>query len=427
MQTTQIRFPRSRIRPARWLIAAAAVAVAAACNDPADPGGPAPKLEALPRPLTAAEQSVRNASNTFSFAWWKVLNEAQPDENVFVSPLSASFALGMTMNGAKGQTFSEMQGALQFGQTPLSDINAGYRSLIDMLVGLDPAVTASIANSIWYRDDFAFHQTFFDTVSKYFDARVQGLDFSNSTASLAAINGWVNSKTNGKIPTIVEEISSDAVMYLINAIYFNAKWRERFDPARTTDDSFRRADGQSEPMRLMHRTGTMGYAESGSWQAVDLAYGNSAFTMTVVLPNEGTGVDEVAASLTSSSWSDLTSSLTEREVNLSLPKLRLRYERTLNEDLRALGMVVPFVGDVADFTGMSPGGDHLYISNVKQKAYVDVDEEGTEAAAVTSVEIRTTSAPIVPVVRVDRPYIFVLRERLSGTILFMGKVVSVAQ
>jgi serpin B len=319
-----------------------------------------------------------------------------------------------------------MRRALQFGTTSLSDINAGYKSLIGLLVGLDPAVTTSIANSIWYRNDFAFHQTFFDTVSKYFNAEVAGLDFTNQPASLAAINGWVNANTAGKIPTILDAIPGNAVMYLINAIYFNGRWREKFDATKTTSESFRRAGGV-DPMRLMHRTGDMGYAESPTWQAVDLPYGNSAFTMTVVLPKETSDVETVAASLNPSTWNALTAALSEREVELSLPRLRMSYERTLNDDLKSLGMVIPFIGDAADFTGMSPNGHHLYISNVKQKAFVDIHEEGTEAAAATSVEIGVTSAPIIPVVRVDRPYIFVLRERLSGTILFMGKVTRIPQ
>lgn len=404
------------------------VVVATGCNnDPNDPSGLPPKLDALPRALTSAEQSVVGASNAFSFAWWNRLNTVQRDANVFVSPLSASFALGMTMNGAAGQTFAEMQSALQFGQTPLRDINEGYRSLISLLVDLDPAVTTTIANSIWHRNDFSFNQTFFDTVSKYFDADVTGLDFANTTASLAAINGWVSSNTNGKITTILDAISDNAVMYLINAIYFNARWREKFDASKTTDDSFKRAGGGLDPVRLMNRTGDMLYAESPAWQAVDLPYGNTAFSMTVVLPDETTDVETVAASFNAPTWNALTTSLVEREVQLSLPRLRLSYERTLNDDLRALGMVIPFVGDAADFTRMSPAGNRLFISNVKQKAFVDVHEEGTEAAAVTSVEVGVTSAPIIPVVRVDRPYIFVLRERLTGTILFMGKVVRIPQ
>ncbi|HYV98669.1 MAG TPA: serpin family protein [Gemmatimonadaceae bacterium] len=393
-----------------------------ACGGSTEPGTQPHKLEALPRTLTAAESKVLGAANAFSFALFDRLSAAQPGENVFVSPLSASFALGMTLNGAAGQTYTEMQSALQFAGTSLGDINAGYRSIIALLTSLDPAVKMQIANSIWYRKDFAFTQAFFDTTKTYFAAKVAPLDFSDITGSLTAINGWVNASTGGKIPTIVDAINPQDVMFLINAIYFNGGWRDKFDTHETRDDTFQPPSGPAQTVKLMHKLDTLSYAESDAWQAVDLPYGNAAFTMTVVLPKPGTNINAFAASLSASTWQSIASSFQAREIDLTLPRLKLEYERTLNDDLKALGMNVPFVGDVADFTRMSPAGNHLYISFVKQKTYVDVNEAGTEAAAATAVGISVTSAPIIPEMHVNRPYIFIIREHLSGTILFMGKV-----
>jgi serine protease inhibitor len=403
----------------------AALVIAACGGAPTETHGPPAALTTLPRDLSPAESRVRDAANAFSFAIWQQINGAQRDTNVFVSPLSASFALGMTMNGAANQTWNEMRSALQFGGATGAEIDAGYKSLIALLMSLDPGVQFQIANSIWYSAGFPFRQTFFDTTKFYFGAAVRGLDFSNVPSSLAAINGWVNSETSGRIPKVLDDIDPAEVMFLINAIYFKGSWRTRFDPAQTTASTFLASGGVSQPAQLMHRLDTLSYAETPAYQAADLPYGNSAFTMTVLLPKPGTDVEVVAASLTPAAWQALAGSFRTAKVDLSLPKLKLTYERKLNDDLRQLGMLVPFVPDVADFTQMSapPAGNHLFIDFVKQNSFVDINEEGTEAAAVTTVGIQATAAPVVIAMRVDRPYIFVLRERLSGTVLFMGKIV----
>lgn len=409
-------------RAGRAALAVAAALALSACSGSTEPGNAPERLIELPRPLTVAEENVRGAANEFAFSLFRRLTDAQSGANVFVSPLSVSMALGMTMNGADGATFDEMRSALGFEDASQQAINAGYQGLIGLLRGLDSRVEFKIANSIWYEQSFPFHQSFFDAVRVPFDAEVRGLDFA-SPAALSTINGWVNTQTNGKIPTILEAIPPDARMYLINAIYFKGSWRQRFDAGRTERAQFTAATGRKQPVSLMRSQHAMGYAETGELQAVDLAYGADAFAMTVILPKAGTDVETLAASLDAARWSTLVGALREREVDLYLPKLTLAYERSLNEDLQALGMRAPFARGGADFTRMSPSGRELFISQVKHKTYVDVHEEGTEAAAVTSVEMSVTSMPVVPTVRVDRPYLFAIRERLSGTILFVGKIV----
>jgi serpin B len=397
----------------------------AACggNSPTTPTGATPALTTLPRELTSAERSVLGASNAFSFALWKRVNLAQKDSNVFVSPLSASFSLGMAMTGTANQTFDDMRAALQFGTASLADIDAGYKSLIALLTSLDKTVTMEIANSIWYRNTFPFNQSFLDDGTNYFGATIKPLDFANVDASLSAINGWVNTQTKGKIPTIIDKIEPENVMFLINAIYFKGSWRERFNPALTQDGTFH-AVGGDQTVRLMNRHAKMLYTETATYQAVDLPYGDSAFTMTVVLPKTTTTVESLAASLDAVAWQTLTSSLHTGDIDLFLPKVKMSWMRGLIPDLKGLGMIVPFA-DGADFTRMSTRGRELYISSVRQKTFVDINEEGTEAAAVTSTGISLTSAPITTLMRVDRPFVFVIRERLSGTVLFMGKVVRI--
>lgn len=389
----------------------------AACAS--DPTGPS-TLNALPRALTDRERFVASAGNTFSFDLLRQINLDQRESNVFISPLSASMALGMTLNGAAGATADEMRRALGFGEAPQQSINEGYSGLIGLLRGLDSRTELRIGNAIFYRADFPFEQAFLETGKSYFDAEIRGLDFG-APASVKTINDWVSRSTNAKIPDIIDAIDPRDVMYLINAVYFKGSWRSRFDPQATTDAPFHAIGGASQPMKLMHQKGKLRYFETADFQAVDLPYGNSAFTMTVLLPRPGRDVNGLVAVLTEASWSEWTDRFAETEVDLYLPKLKLSYERKMNDDLKALGMRLAF--GPADFTGMSPLGRDLFIAFVKQKTFVDIHEEGTEAAAVTIVGIGVTSAPATPTMRVDRPFVFAIRERFSGTILFIGKIV----
>jgi serpin B len=418
-----MRFFRSTLISAS-LVAAASLAGCGGSSMEPSPSSQRPSaLVALPRQLTPAEQGVLAAANTYSFALWNAINPAARDSNVFVSPLSASFALGMTMNGANGQTYDEMRSALQFGGASLATIDSGYKSLIALLTGLDPLTTMQIANSIFYRKDFPFNQSFLSAASTWFDAEVKPQDFTDASGTLSAVNGWANTKTNGRIPKVLEQVKSDDVMFLLNAIYFKGVWRDKFDPAQTIDAPFHPSIGSDQAAKLMVRRAEMPYVETSTYQAVDLAYGDSAFTMTVLLPKAGTTVEQLAASLTPASWQSLTSKFGSQHVSLSLPKVTFSWKRSLVNDMKSLGMRAAFVPDGADFTRMSALGTKLYVSLLQQNTFVAIDEEGTEAAAVTTVGITATSAPLYTEMRVDRPYIFVIRERLSGTVLFMGKIV----
>jgi len=307
--------------------------------------------------------------------------------------------------------------------TAQQDINSSYKSLIALLRGLDPATDFRIANSIWYKSGFPFEQSFLTESKDFFGAEVTGLDFSDP-ASLTTINKWVDKSTNGKIKTILDEINGDDVMYLINAIYFKGDWHQRFDKAETRDAPFHSADGSSRSVRLMRQQNSLRYLETPDFQAVDLLYGNSAFSMTVLLPKAGTDVNTLVAGMTEEKWTGWTDGFQAREIELYLPKFKLEYKRLMNDDLMALGMGIAFTPKAADFTRMSPHGRELFISFVVQKTYVDVYEEGTEAAAVTGVGVSVTSLPPArPTMRVDRPFVFAIRERFSGTILFIGKIV----
>lgn len=403
----------------RWYLVPVALATLA-CSDPNDPG--ASTITELPRQLTAAEQKLVSGSNTFAFDLMRQINASQRDSNVFVSPLSASMALGMTANGAAGTTYDAMHNALRLGDATRDEVNEGYKSLIALLRGLDKSTDFRIANSIWYEKTFPFHESFLTESKTFFDAEVSGLDFA-SPAALNTINAWVDKSTNSKIPKILDAIASEEVMFLINAIYFKGTWQKQFEKSQTAVATFHAYDGTSANISLMHQSVPLRVAKTASYIAADLLYGNSAFAMTVVLPNEGVDINAVASSLTRANWSLLEQSFSDQQADLFLPKFKLTWQRQLNDDLTELGMGIAFQDSRANFTRMSPLGDRLFITKVIQKTFVDVNEEGTEAAAATSVGVGVTSAPQIVVIRVDRPFIFVIRERFSGTILFMGKIV----
>ena len=402
----------------RLIAASAAVASLAACGNPNEP--PPVPLSELPRPLSAAEGKLVTAGNIFSFALFDRVSGAQPAENIFISPLSASLALGMTMNGAAGETLSEMRSALGLGGASENEVNEGYRDLKTLLLTLDPGTQLGIANSVWYLDTFPFEQSFFTAARTYFDAEVTGLDFWSPTA-LPTINGWVARATNDRIPKVLDRIEDDSRMFLINALYFKGVWQHQFNPAETRQQPFTSVDGTKAEVPLMHQDGEFRYLQAPEVQIVELPYGNTAFTMTVLLPAPDRDINEFAASLTPELFNSWLDALGETKLSVDLPRFTLSYGRELNDELKALGMEKAFVPDGADFTRMSPLGRALFIQFVKQDTFVAVDEVGTEAAAVTTVGVSVTSAP--PAIRVDRPFVFAIRERFSGTILFIGKIV----
>ncbi|MGZ3333368.1 MAG: serpin family protein [Gemmatimonadaceae bacterium] len=392
--------------------------VMSACRESTAPS-PAPEtpLTALPRALSASETRIVAASNEFAFDLFRTGNVEQHKSNVFISPLSASMALGMTANGANGATYDEMRTALRLGGATRDDVNGGYKSLIALLKGLDPGTEFSIANSIWYDQTFPFNASFLDESKQYFDARVAALDFTSPSA-VTTINSWVSAQTNNKIPRILDAIDPGEVMFLVNAIYFKGIWQKQFDKSKTVDAAFHAADGTTATVPMMARGAGVQYTATPEYSAVDLPYGNSAFTMTVVLPNTNTDIDTFAESFDQTKWNSLVSSFRDSEMQVYLPRFRMQWGRLLNDDLRALGMRLAF--DFADFTRMSPLGNQLVITRVLQKTFVDVDEEGTEAAAATLVGIGLTSLPAA--FRADHPFMVVIRERFSGTILFIGKI-----
>jgi serine protease inhibitor len=409
------------MRHRRTLVAAiGAAAVAVAACDRGD--GPVGPIDQLPRPLSAAEAEIVRAGNAFTFALLRERSREIPGENVFLSPLSASMALGMATNGALGETRDEMVATLGFGVLEMPEVNAAYRDLIALLRGLDSRVEMEIANSVWTHLGYPIEPAFLQTAQTYFDARAEELDFSDPT-SVRVINDWVKQATSGHITDLLEEGARDEIAFLVNAIYFKSSWTTQFDPRRTQDAGFRNQDGSLSTVRMMRADDMpVRFRRGSGYVAGELPYSRDAYAMTIVIPDEGVDLDDFVATLDVGAWDAITAGMSEQKLMVNLPRFRLEHEAELNGALHALGMRRAFVRHQADFTALSPRalGDELHITEVLQKAIVEVTEEGTVAAAATSVGIGVESAP--PSLVVDRPFVFAIRERLSGTILFIGKV-----
>lgn len=397
-------------------LSALAVTACSSSSGPDDNG----RITSLPRNLTVGEQTMIAASNRFAFALLAEVHGEQPDSNLFMSPLSAHMALGMALNGAADSTFEAMRKTLGFDTSVMSEINSAYATLLELLIGLDPRVEFRIGNSVWLREGFPFLPSFGDTVSTYFDAPVSERDFADP-ATVDTINAWVDEATNGKIDEIVDSIDPLDVAFLINAIYFKGSWTEQFDPADTRDDSFRLLDGSTKTVKMMNLSANAGVRFTPEYAAVDLPYGGEAFSMTIVVPDPSSTLIELIARLTPAAWEELLAGLSDQPIGVAIPRFELEWKRQLMPALAALGMGVAFDPNEADFSNLSRARDDLHISSVLQKTFVNVNEEGTEAAAATSVTVTATSAP--PSIRADRPFLFAIRERLSGTILFVGAIV----
>jgi serpin B len=404
------------MRLSRLLSIVFTTAMLAAC-------GESPKsITELPRSLSVAEVELIESDNRFAFELFRAVNELEGNKNIFLSPLSVAMALGMTYNGAAGTTQEAMQQALELQGMTLQDVNESYQSLIALLRNLDSRVEFTLANSIWHSDLWTFEQDFIDLNRQYFDAEVASLDFASPSAA-PTINDWVYDKTRGKIPEIVPDpIPAHIIMYLINAIYFKGDWTYQFEKSRTSAAPFDLADGTQTTVDMMsHSTDVeIGVSWSEGVHVGDLSYGGGAYSMTILLPPTAPQLDSLIDHLTQANWSSWIGQLHTDEIRVSIPKFSLEYEIELNDALTALGMGIAFSDTDADFTRMHRDGG-LFISEVKHKTFVDVNEEGTEAAAATSVGVGATSAPMSFIV--DRPFVFVIRERLSGTIMFMGKFV----
>lgn len=360
--------------------------------------------------------------NSFAFDLFKTTCALTDEVNVFVSPLSVSMALNMALNGAEGETKTEMLTALHASGYSIEQINEYSQSLREALVGVDPSTKLTIANSIWYRDSFSVKNDFIKVNKDYYNAEVSALNFSLPVA-LSTINNWCAKQTNDRIKEILQEIPVEAMMYLINAVYFKGIWVSQFDKKNTQQEDFYLAEGNINQVDMMRQTERFNYHSDMNCAYLELPYGNNAFSMVLMLPNDGKTIDDVVNALTAESWIESIEKMYGQMINIRLPRFKAECKYQMGEKiLPKMGMSIPFTG-FADFSGISKTS--LCISEVIHKTFVEVNEEGTEAAAVTSVGMFETAVPGEPKVIdyiVNKPFLYAIRENSTGVILFMGKM-----
>jgi serine protease inhibitor len=400
-----------------WLSALAGALLLASCQKESAPETNTPNL----RPLTGAERQTVSSANDFAYRAFDALRQASPAGNLCLSPLSVSAALTMAYNGADGTTKEAMKQTLGVASQSDLEINQSYQSLFAYFTGLDKRVTFQTANSLWYSKQYQLKAPFVQANQTYFGATVQALDFSSPSAK-EAINNWVVSNTQARIPSIIDKTSADDALYLLNAIYFKGTWTYRFDPAMTKPEAFHYASGDTKNVDFMAlRQGRFQLYRDAQHQVIDLPYGNRQFSMTFIVPQGTATLDEVASHLSSTQLASWLAKADTSGFELHVPKFKLNYEQDLNTCLTQLGMGVAFT-DQANFSQMLAAGPALQISKVKHKTFLEVNEEGTEAAAVTSVGLVTTNAGSPPAIHLDRPFLFLLREKATNTILFIGQL-----
>ncbi|MBM3934477.1 MAG: serpin family protein [SAR202 cluster bacterium] len=374
----------------------------------------------------AVDPSLVSGNTGFGAELFGELHDSAPGENVFISPLSVSVALAMLYNGASGETRQAMTETLGYEGMSPERINDANLALLQSLCALNPELALNIANSLWARQGVQFKQDFIDANREHFAAEAAVLDFDDPAAA-GRINGWVSDNTNGKITQIIDRIPADMVMYLINAIYFKGAWDTQFDGKLTREMPYHLQGGGQVTVPMMLQTRYFSYQESGAFQAVKLPYKKTNVGMYVFLPKEGTSLEALVNDLSEESLGEWMGQFGNREGSVSIPRFKMEYEEKLNDALSDMGMAVAFDPDRADLSGMSDA--HLYVSEVKHKAVVEVNEVGTEAAAVTSIGVAATSAnPNPPFSFIaDRPFLFLIRDDATGSVLFMGAVYNPAQ
>ncbi|MEH1944330.1 MAG: serpin family protein [Nostoc sp.] len=385
----------------------------------------------LPQPETPLQKKTLNtdtkiveSSNKFGFKLFsEVLKNDRAEKNVFISPSSVAIALAMTYNGASGSTQQAMAKTLELQGMNLAEINSSYAAALKQLLdNQDAKVQLSIANSLWANQDVSFAPDFLKRTQDFYQAKVSNLNFKDAAAP-SIINNWVKENTKGKIAKIVETIKPDQVLFLINAIYFKGNWSNEFDKSQTAQYPFYFTSGRRKQHPMMSQDGDYRYYESKQFQAVSLPYGKDGkVSFYIFLPKQNSNLKAFYQNLNVENWEKWMTQFKKQKGFIRLPRFKTEYDITLNDALKTLGMGEAF-SNKANFSGM---GKNFAISEVKHKTFVEVNEEGTEAAAATSVGIVTTSFRDEPEpfrMIVDRPFFCAIRDNQTGSLLFMGSII----
>ena len=372
--------------------------------------------------LTTKQAEKLAGDNAFAFNLFREVATSDDKENAFISPLSVTMALGMLFNGTSPDARAEMASVLGMSNFSDTEVNEYYQTMMQALLKIDPLSAISIANSIWSEKTFPVKQSFIDVNKKYYDAEVQSLDFLLQS-TLDAINNWCAQKTNDKIEAILDQIPPNAVMYLINAVYFKSKWKFEFDNKYTKTTKFTLENGTQIDLDMMSQTATIPHYADEMLQCIEMPYGNQAFSMVAILPDWSKTLDDLVNYLDNTVWNTMLFNFHEREVTVQFPRFKQECEFQLKNPIDNLGMHLIF----------HPGGNlnsiaddsEICVSRIIHKTFVEVNEEGTEAAAVTAVETIKTSAggsPQPVPFYANRPFLYLIKENSTGAILFIGRM-----
>ena len=376
-----------------------------------------------PIALTTKQTEFVTAGNSFAGRFIDKIDEnalKQKQNEWIVSPLSLQLALGMLLNGAQGETAAEICRTLGYGEGETAEINAWAKLMLEQLPKLDKKTDLALADAIFYNKTLTLKTPYKDAVGTSYKATLEALDFTKTKASADVINKWCDKQTKGLIPHVLNEVDPSYLAYLVNALYFKSQWQKKFPKSASGNETFYQEDGSKGKVKMMKQDGQkFQYGETEIWQAIRLPYGNGNFAMTVVLPKEGHTVREISAAM-GKGVSVYT--VWDVEADLWIPRFETQYHIGLNDILKDLGMPQSFTPK-ADFKAMSDYAS--FVGFVQQDAVIKVDEEGTEAAAVTVIGMLTAAAPIAPpqkvVFHADHPFLYLITESSTGTILFAGK------
>ena len=381
---------------------------------------PAPGMEMDPFFAQPADDDMVAKNNTFA---WNFFTQVSGMDSKVVSPLSVTYLMGMLANGANGATQAEILNTLGWKGATVAEINAFCKALMLNAAKADPSTIINIANFIAYNKTAEpMKQEFVKAVTDNYSAGIDRLDFTSSKA-LATINGWCKKQTDGMIPKIIDQVEPSAVSYLLNAIYFNGAWTDKFNKERTREENFRGYTRNIQKVQMTHRKADYYYGFNDVCAALNLPYGNGSYRMTILLPNENKSVQDVLKEMNPQRLHALTQQMEEYRVDVKLPRFTVETSQDLNDIVAKLGAPTMFVDGKADFSNMADGS--FFVSKMLQKAKIEVGEEGTKAAAVTAAVVMRASAmqeePRTADFHCDRPFVYLITESQSGAILFMGQ------
>ena len=377
--------------------------------------------EPVPINLSQDQIALIESGNSFAFdIFMKVLGSAGENENVMISPLSISIALSMTLNGADGATRDSMLKALRLNGITPDEINDSFKNLTGALLSVDKRVLISIANSVWVEKNFTVKKSFTDILTNYYDAEYRSFDINDASAP-DKINVWIEDKTNGLIKEMIDKLEDNTVMLLINAIYFKGIWKSQFDKSKTAEMPFYKSGGSHVDVPMMKQKTDFRVHEGDGLVVAEFPYGQGNFVMDIIIPNDQGSFSKTLAMLSDENYTSWINQMSSRETDLSFPRFKYGFKKKLKDILTDMGMGIAFSND-ADFSNITDLHD-LLINDVAHQSFIETNEEGTEAAAATVVEIGLTSAPPTPLVlKLDHPFIYIIREVTTNTIIFMGKV-----